>query len=84
MAVLASAVKFSTHDYYAGKAREATEKYARESWMSGLTDYMAAEENMNLHVVQTVNLLAVVDYTGAFSTHWGLLGPLLTSQQRVE
>lgn len=64
LAVLASAVKFSTHEYYAGRTKEATEKYARESWMSVLTDYMAAEENMNVHVVQTVNLLAVVDYTG--------------------
>ncbi|KAL4890265.1 fungal-specific transcription factor domain-containing protein [Aspergillus ambiguus] len=64
LAVLASAVKFSTHEYYSGKSREATEKYARESWMSVLTDYMASEENMNVHVVQTVNLLAVVDYTG--------------------
>lgn len=25
---------------------------------------MAVEEKLNLHVVQTVNLLAVVDYTG--------------------
>lgn len=69
LAVLASAVKFSTHEYYAGRAREATEKYARESWMSVLTDYMAAEENMNIHVVQTVNLLAVVDYTGAVTAY---------------
>ncbi|KAF9889610.1 hypothetical protein FE257_007118 [Aspergillus nanangensis] len=75
LAVLASAVKFSTHEYYAGKTREATEKYARESWMSVLTEYMAVEENMNVHVVQTVNLLAIVDYTaGRVSAGWLKIG----------
>ncbi|GES66756.1 putative Zn(II)2Cys6 transcription factor [Aspergillus terreus] len=62
-------------DRFCDQAREATEKYARESWMSVLTDYMAAEENMNIHVVQTVNLLAVVDYTaGRVSAGWLKIG----------
>lgn len=30
---------------------------------------MAVEENLNLHVVQTVNLLAVVDYTGKYKSY---------------
>jgi hypothetical protein len=64
LAVLSSAVRFSVHEYYAGKTREASEKYARESWLSVLADHLTVEDSLNVHVVQTVNLLAVVDYTG--------------------
>jgi hypothetical protein len=64
LAVLSSAVRFSKHDYYAGRTQEASERYARESWLSVLTEHLTAEDNLNVHVVQTVNLLAVVDYTG--------------------
>lgn len=63
LAILSCAVKFSDHEYFAGKP-QASSEYARESWLSVLTEHMAVEENLNLHVVQTVNLLAVVDYTG--------------------
>jgi hypothetical protein len=38
--------------------------YARESWLSVLADHLTVEGNLNVHVVQSVNLLAVVDYTG--------------------
>lgn len=69
LAILSSAVRFSDHDYYAGKP-QASSEYARESWLSVLTEHMAVEENLNLHVVQTVNLLAVVDYTGQYNEAW--------------
>lgn len=64
--MLSSAVRFSTNDYYTGKIQDASEKYARESWLSVLTEHLTVEDNLNVHVVQTVNLLAVVDYTGEY------------------
>lgn len=64
LAVLASAVRFSNQPFYAGKIHEASEAYATESWLSVLTEHLTVEDNMNLAVVQTVNLLAVLDYTG--------------------
>lgn len=64
LAVLSSAVRFSVHEYYGGRTREASEMYARESWLSVLADHLTVEGNLNVHVVQSVNLLAVVDYTG--------------------
>lgn len=64
LAVLSSAVRFSKNDYFTGKTRDASEKFARESWLSVLTEHLTVEDNLNVHVVQTVNLLAVVDYTG--------------------
>ncbi|KAJ6023531.1 uncharacterized protein N7446_013896 [Penicillium canescens] len=75
LAVLSSAVRFSKHDYYAGRTQEASERYARESWLSVLTEHLTAEDNLNVHVVQTVNLLAVVDYTaGRVSSGWLKIG----------
>lgn len=64
LAVVASAVRFSSHRFFAGKVREASETYARQSWLEVLTEYMVSENELSLHVVQTLNLLAVVDYTG--------------------
>lgn len=66
LAVLASAIRFSNHEYFAGKTQEATDAYARESWLAVLSDHLTVEENMNVSVVQTVNMLAIVDYTGEF------------------
>lgn len=64
LAVLSSAVRFSKDDYFKGKTQEASERFARESWLSVLTEHLTVEDNLSVHVVQTVNLLAVVDYTG--------------------
>lgn len=64
LAVLATAVRFSTHDYYEGGKQEAIEVYAKGSWISVLTEHLTVVDNLTLEVVQTVNLLAIVDYTG--------------------
>lgn len=64
LAMLASAVRFSTHELYAARALETSEVYAREAWLSVLTDYLTVEDDIGVHVVQTVNMLAVIDYTG--------------------
>lgn len=63
-AVLATALRFSDHEYYSGKAMEAAEAYARESWLSVLQDHLTVENSPNLYVVQTTNILAVIDFTG--------------------
>ncbi|PWY65934.1 hypothetical protein BO83DRAFT_440241 [Aspergillus eucalypticola CBS 122712] len=74
-AVLASAVRFTTHEFYAGRALETSEVYAREAWLSVLTDHLTAEDNIGVHVVQTVNMLAVIDYTaGRVNSGWLKIG----------
>ncbi|KAL2004684.1 hypothetical protein VTN00DRAFT_3212 [Thermoascus crustaceus] len=74
-AVLASALRFSAHEYYSGRAHEAAEAYARESWLSVLQDHLTVENSPNLHVVQTTNLLAVIDFTaGRISSGWLKIG----------
>ncbi len=37
--------------------------YAKGSWMSVLTEHLTVVDNLTVEVVQTVNLLAIVDYT---------------------
>ncbi|KAJ6184820.1 hypothetical protein N7519_006121 [Penicillium mononematosum] len=75
LAVLSSAVRFSSNDYFIGKTQDASEKFARESWLSVLTEHLTVEDNISVHVVQTVNLLAVVDYTaGRVSSGWLKVG----------
>ncbi|KAJ6114928.1 hypothetical protein N7486_000706 [Penicillium sp. IBT 16267x] len=75
LAVLSSAVRFSKNEYFQGNTQDASEKFARESWLSVLTEHLTVEDNLNVHVVQTVNLLAVVDYTaGRVSSGWLKIG----------
>ncbi|PYI33605.1 hypothetical protein BP00DRAFT_485376 [Aspergillus indologenus CBS 114.80] len=75
LAILASAVRFSTHEFYAGRALQTSEVYAREAWLSVLTDHLTIEDNMGVHVVQTVNMLAVIDYTaGRVNSGWLKIG----------
>ncbi|KAL4738926.1 hypothetical protein BDV11DRAFT_215602 [Aspergillus similis] len=75
LAVLASAVRFSTHDFYAGRPVETSEAYGREAWLSVLTDHLTVEDNMGVHIVQTVNMLAVIDYTaGRINSGWLKIG----------
>ena len=64
LAVLALAVRYSTNAFYTGRTLEASGVYAREAWLAILQDELILEDNMTLHVVQTANILAVVDYTG--------------------
>lgn len=63
-AVLATAIRFSHDEYFSCAVHEATEAYAREAWLSDLHDHMIAENCPNLHVAQTTNLLAIIDFTG--------------------
>ncbi|EHK26115.1 uncharacterized protein TRIVIDRAFT_176452 [Trichoderma virens Gv29-8] len=51
-AILASALKFSDSDYFAGCRREATEAYAREAWLALLNDHLTVENNPSLQVAQ--------------------------------
>ncbi|KAE8373930.1 hypothetical protein BDV26DRAFT_54402 [Aspergillus bertholletiae] len=75
LAVLASAVRFCTHEFYAGRSLKASEAYAREAWLAVLSDDLTVEENMSLHVVQAVNILVVVDYTaGRVNAGWLKIG----------
>ncbi|PKY09427.1 hypothetical protein P168DRAFT_278909 [Aspergillus campestris IBT 28561] len=75
LAVLASAVRFSSHNFYAGKIHEAVDTYARESWLLVLTDHLTVENNLDIAVVQTVNMLAVIDYTaGRARSGWLKIG----------
>jgi len=66
LAILASALRFSDHEYFEGATREATETYAREAWLSVLSDHMTADNSPQLYVAQTTNILAIVDFTGMY------------------
>ncbi|KAL7937148.1 fungal-specific transcription factor domain-containing protein [Trichoderma chlorosporum] len=73
--ILASALKFSDSDYFAGCRREATEAYAREAWLALLNDHLTVENNPSLPVAQASNILGVVDFTcGRTSSGWLKIG----------
>ncbi|KAH8672293.1 fungal-specific transcription factor domain-containing protein [Ilyonectria robusta] len=75
LAVLASSVRFSNHEYFQGRTHEAMEAYAREAWLAVLNDHLTVENCPNLYVAQTTNILAIVDFTaGRTSSGWLKIG----------
>jgi hypothetical protein len=64
LAVLASALRFSSHEYFHLSTREAIDVYARKAWLSVLNDHMTADNSPRLYVAQTTNMLAIIDFTG--------------------
>ncbi|KAF7561555.1 hypothetical protein G7046_g2582 [Stylonectria norvegica] len=74
-AVLASALRFADDDFFRDSRQEAMEAYAREAWLSVLSDHLTVENSSNLHVVQTTTILAVIDFTaGRISSGWLKIG----------
>lgn len=65
-AVIASALRFADLDFYRGAVQEAQAAYAREAWLSVLNDHMTAENSPSIHVAQTTNILAIIDFTCEF------------------
>ncbi|KAK7217827.1 hypothetical protein V2G26_005830 [Clonostachys chloroleuca] len=84
-AVLASALRFSDNPYFKWAKQQATEAYAREAWLSVLNDHMTAENCPNVHVAQTTNILAIIDFTaGRTSSGWLKIGLSVRIAQDLE
>ena len=67
-AVLAMAVRFTDHSYFQGNVQEASDAYSRRSWLHVIDDYLTVDDKLDLALIQTVSLLALVDYTGKYKS----------------
>ncbi|WAO85916.1 Zn(2)-C6 fungal-type domain-containing protein [Fusarium falciforme] len=84
-AVLAYAVRFSDQPYFVGKVQQASDAYSRQSWLCVIEDHLSVDNNLDLSVIQTVTLLAIVDYTAArISSGWLRLGLAIRLSQDVD
>ncbi|KAF4461510.1 hypothetical protein FALBO_11696 [Fusarium albosuccineum] len=84
-AVLAYAVRFSDLPYFVGKVQQASDSYSRQSWLCVIEDHLSVDNNLDLSVIQTVTLLAIVDYTAArISSGWLRLGLAIRLSQDVD
>ena len=62
-AFLASAVRYSTDPYYTDKVG-AISTYAMQSWKAMVLPWNGIETDAGISTVQTILLLAIIDYTG--------------------
>ena len=62
-AFLASAVRYSTDPYYEDKVG-AISTYAKLSWKALVLPWNGIESDAGISTVQTILLLAIIDYTG--------------------
>lgn len=73
LAVLASAIRFSSHPYFVGRTQDTSVEYANWSWKSVVSNCFTAGAAADIQIVQTIALLALFDFTGGwlplFGTH---------------
>lgn len=66
LAVMATAVRFCPHPYFLGRVVEMSVEYANRSWKLIVSDCFTAGNVTDISTVQTVALLGLFDFTGAF------------------
>lgn len=64
LAVMATAVRFCSHPYFAGRALEMSIEYANRSWKLIVSDCFTIARAAEVSAVQTVALLGLFDFTG--------------------
>lgn len=63
-AFLATAARFSDDPALKSTDEETIDHYAKKAWSEILQRSLASDEPPAVHLVQTTNLLAVIDFTG--------------------
>ncbi|KAL5317010.1 hypothetical protein ACEPPN_016063 [Leptodophora sp. 'Broadleaf-Isolate-01'] len=62
-AVLASAIRFSSHPYFGESKSEAVRSYASESWKLIVAVWFGPESDPNIYICQAVTMLSIIDFT---------------------
>lgn len=64
LAFVATACRFSEDPFFQGRHEEAVESYAYTGWSEIHEKVFSQDDFMNVHTVQAVNILAIIDFTG--------------------
>ncbi|KAJ4152143.1 hypothetical protein NW765_017652 [Fusarium oxysporum] len=75
LAVHVSALRFSNHEYFGGSVRETARLYAQEAARLVMHSSMQTDTPPSVHEVQTLGMLAIIDFTaGSTSQGWLKIG----------
>lgn len=64
LAIMATALRFSTHPYFAKSFQNTAVAYANQSWRAVVTDCLMTSRSLDVDLVQTLGLLSLFDFTG--------------------
>lgn len=64
LAISSLAIRFMNHSYFSGRVHEASAAYSKQAWLLVLTEHLMVLNNITLQVIQTISILAAVDFTG--------------------
>lgn len=64
LALAATAVRYSTNDYFKDRQLEAAEALSRAAWIIILDQVFATDHSPNVAAAQGTSLLAIIDFTG--------------------
>lgn len=67
LAFSATAIRYSSHNYFQDHQSEATEAYARAAWLIIWEVVFTSRHGLDLCAVQATSLLAIIDFTGISS-----------------
>ena len=71
LAILAIALRFCTHPYFAGRIHEASVGYATKAWSYIVSDCFSSGQAADVSTVQTTALLGLFDFTGKCNVRLG-------------
>ncbi|KAL2275746.1 hypothetical protein FJTKL_01602 [Diaporthe vaccinii] len=75
LAFVATACRFSDDPFFQGRQEEAVESYADTAWSEIHEKMFSQDDFINVHTVQAVNMLAVIDFTaGKDQRGWVKIG----------
>lgn len=64
LAFAATAIRYSSHEYFQDSQDEAIEAYARAAWLVIWEQVFSSDRGLDLSAVQATNLLAIIEFTG--------------------
>ena len=64
LALVATAARYSSDQFYEGRQFDAIETYSRIAWADVLKQALSSDIGMNIHSVQAMHMLAVIDFIG--------------------
>ncbi|KAK5461145.1 hypothetical protein LTS15_003208 [Exophiala xenobiotica] len=75
LTIVATAARFSKDPFFENRQTEAIETFARFAWLEIFEKAFSDEASLNIHAVQSTNMLAVIDFTvGRHKLGWVKIG----------
>lgn len=64
--ILATAVRWSDHDFFLHRHADAIQSYANIAWKQIIAKYLSSQQTLDISMVQATAMLGVIEFTGLY------------------